>query len=184
MPKAFYRPILGRSKRADFDLIIQHVRDGLDSETKPKIIRWFEDYISNWKKDISFASRKNITKDGITIYVWPTGPDLDVWKYVSFGTRTHSITPKRAKVLAFNWAGPGGNKPLTFPYQGPPRLSSGATPFRVVFKKVDHPGIEPRHIEKQIAENPEHVKEFRADIEKFFRRGIRAAKRNIESRRQ
>jgi hypothetical protein len=185
MPKAFFRPIRSRAQREDFDLIIRSVHDGLDSETKPKIANWFVEWMDehHWSKDIQISTRKVINKDGITIYAWPTGPDAEIWKWVSNGTPPHDIEAKRGNFLRFRWDGKGTHRMLTVPYGFQEQARLKHPKGWVSPKRVKNPGIRPRHIEKQIAENPDHIKEFRSDIEKFFKRGIRAAKRNIESRK-
>lgn len=175
MPKVLFRPILARSKRSDFDLIIRHVERALDDTVKPEVVAAHEEEVKDWDHKVQFGSMKRVNDKGISIFVYPKGDNKDIYFWVSAGTPAHDITPKNAPFLEFKWGGPGSHKPKTFPYGKPLRLGGGQSPHHVKMLKVRHPGIEPRHFEKQIAD--EYYPRFRSVVEAAFKRGIRAAKK-------
>ncbi len=68
------------------------------------------------------------------------------------GTRAHEIVPRNAQALAFVWGGPGSYQAKTTPGM----LSSqagGPTGEAVFFKRVWHPGTEPRAWIAQLADD-------------------------------
>lgn len=174
MPKVLFRPILARGQRADFDKIIEEVNAEIDNTIKPELIAKHDEIVAGWNVKVSFGALKRVNENGITVFVYPKGENKEIYGYVTAGTRPHDIpkVPKPpGKSLKFKWGGKGSYKPATAPFAGPPRLSSGGKGEWVFPKQVKHPGIEPRHFEKKIAD--EYKPRFKNLIENAFRRGIR-----------
>lgn len=180
MPQVLFRAIRSRAKLEHFDIITEEVSRDQDNIIKPDLIRLHEDYVKDWKSvKVGFGSRKVITDTYIAVYVWPTGEGKDIYQVVSKGAPAHKIRARNFPTLKFDWAGPGTYHAKTFPYARPARLfTSGVMKTRFP-KEVDHPGFEPRRIEKQIGDK--YYPTFRRVTENAFRRGIRKAKNAIAS---
>ena len=77
------------------------------------------------------------------------GTDDAIYGYVNDGTKPHTIRPKRAKALRFQWGGKGSYMAKTRPrvigsQPGGPRGPQVALPF------VHHPGTEARNFDATI----------------------------------
>ena len=149
--------------------IAKEVEKAIDQEVKPRILGYAEKIVANWEHKPEFKARKLVSRSGIILYVYPTGPNKQYWIWTSRGTRSHKIRPKTAKMLVF----PSVYTPKTTP-RGPsyggPGTSSGDTVFAA---EVDHPGTKPRHFEEAWARWAK--KPSQREIENAMRRGARKA---------
>jgi len=176
MPRIYFRQIKGRARTPNWDLAIKEVEHEIDNRVKPDLLEYFNRIVAHWSDEHrpAFKAMKKITKQGISIYVFPAGPNAKIWKWVSVtGTKIHDITIKVAQWLIFRWDGKGSYKARTSAgghYGGPGQ----ATGRMRKFKKVTHPGFEPRGFEVHIARW--YAPKFYKYIENAFRRGIRKAK--------
>jgi len=176
MPQIHCRQVRSRGLRPDWDEVIKVVADGMDREVKPKILSYFFRIVAHWKEEDrpGFKATKRITRDYIKLYVFPTGPNKNIWKWVSVtGCKARDIVVRKAKWLRFRWAGPGSYKARTDKsghYKGPGEA------FGPIIRRfvVDWPGFDPRNFEKHIARWT--LKWYRRTMEKLFKKGIRAAK--------
>ncbi len=163
------RRVKGRKKHPNWSGIVKEVERTLDAKVKPQLLEYPKKVVANWKHKPDFKAMKRVTKDAISVYVYPTGPNKDYWIWTSRGTRPHIIRPKKAKILAF----PSVYKPKTTPrgpgYRGP-GVSSGPTVFA---KEVKHPGTKPRHFEEAWERYAQA--RFRKEMENAMRRGARNA---------
>ena len=172
MPQVLFRAI--KAKQSDFRVFYNEIEKALDGVVKPDLLAYFNKVVKAWKNPPVFQARKKISLVDMQIYVYPTGPNAEIWKYVSFGTRPHIIRPKRAKALSFQWGGPGSYKPRTTTsggYNGPGKVVGGKP---VAFKHVNHPGNKARNFEKFIARW--YKTRFKKVMDDAVRRGVRAAK--------
>ena len=170
MPQVLFRVI--KAKVPKWQPFHNEIAKALDSVVKPDLIAWFNKIVAAWKHRPSFKAKKSITPEEMQVYVYPTGMNAKIWRYVSGGTRRHIIRPKRAKALAFVWGGPGSYKPRTTTsggYKGPGK----ATGKDVLFKSVNHPGNKARNFERHIARW--YKKEFRRVMKNAVARGLRKA---------
>ena len=145
--------------------------DWLDNEAKPHLIERFEFVVANWKTRVTFKARKFMRADSISINIFPDD-GKDIWGYVVNGTPPHVIRPKRGKVLAFPWGGPGSYKPKTKPpakLGGPGTVAGGKPAFLPV---VHHPGTDARPFPKEIAKDEKPW--FGRNAENAWRRAIRS----------
>lgn len=163
------RPVRSRKTHPNWTGIVKEVERELDSYVKPRLLDYPRRIVASWEHKPDFKAMKRVTKDAISVYVYPTGPHRDIWQWVSRGTKPHIIRPKRAKVLAFpeiyeprtTVRGPG--------YKGPGK-SSGPTVFA---KEVHHPGTKARHFEEAWGRWAKTW--FRKAMENAMRRGARRA---------
>ena len=152
--------------------MIQELERTLDGVVKPHLIREFEKRVANWEHKVAFEARKFITPNSISVNVYPTGPNKQLWIWNTKGTRPHTIRAKNARTLAFPWGGPGSYKPKTRPvgqYGGPGVVMGGQMVFP---KQVRHPGTEAREHEKVIKEDNKQW--FAQTMENAWRRAIRS----------
>lgn len=153
----------------------KEIREAMDKKIKPALVKSHEKVVEDWTSDVGFAARTYIRKDSITVYVYPTGEDKEIWNYVDRGTKAHPIKAKNKPRLAFMWGGPGSYVPKTL--ARPARTVQGGgyvknptlrTPYQ-----VQHPGSEGRGFTKQIARDIEPF--FHKEINNAFRRVARKA---------
>lgn len=158
----------GRKKFANNAKIKRYMGDVMDNDVKPHFIKRFEMVVANWKHKVDFQARKFLRVDMIWLNVFPTGPNKQIWVWVSKGTKGPYPIPK---------AGPGflsfktGYKPKTrAPGKfGGPGIAVGPRVTGVM--QVQHPGIEAREFEKVIAEDEKPW--FSRTMENAWRRAIR-----------
>lgn len=170
MPKVAFRQVRSRGSLPNWDEVIKEVNRMIDQKTKPELIQLFNWIVANWHNKPTFRARKRVTRQALTIYVYPTGEEAKIWGYVSGGTRPHQIAAKRALRLKFKT----GYMPKTLPrqpyFKGPGKAYG---PWRAPLV-VNHPGNEPRDFEGEIQRDYKPV--FSKDMENAFRRGIRRAR--------
>jgi len=169
MPIVGARVIRGRKKFANYPQVRKVLGAALDNEAKPHFVQRFEMVTANWKHKPGFQARKFITADEIRLAVYPTGPNAQIWKWVSFGTRGGYQIPKGGPgFLAFQT----GYKPKTkAPGKfGGPGVFTGPKVMGVM--QVTHPGIEAREFEKTIADDERDW--YNRTVENAWRRAIRS----------
>jgi len=169
--------VKGRAKHPNWSGIAKEAEKTLDAVVKPRLLEYGNKVVANWEHKPQFKARKSVTKDAISVDVWPAGPHRDIWIWVSRGTglygpkhRKYPITPKKpGGVLVFPSVYIPKTRPRGPSYSGP-GSSSGPTIFA---KKVMHPGIKPRHFEEAWARWGKTW--FRREMENAMRRGARRA---------
>ena len=176
MPQIYCRQVRTRGLRPDWNQVIKSVEQAMDVSAKSDILSYFNRIVAHWKEEDrpAFRAMKRITKQAIKIYVYPTGPNKNIWKWVSVtGCKARTITIRVAEWLRFRWAGPGSYKARTTKsggYKGP-GVAIGPL---VRMKMVDWPGFDPRNFEAHIA--TWYRKRFYKIVNNAFKRGIRQAK--------
>jgi len=154
----------------------QKLGDFMDATVKPHFIGRFDEIVADWKHKVEFKARKYITNDSIKLAVYPTGPNKEIWVYVSEGTRRHTIRARNAPVLAFMWGGVGSYRPKTKPgsgiagpsFRGLGKVVGGEMHFP---REVHHPGSEGRHFPEFIAKAEKDW--YSREMENAWRRIIR-----------
>ena len=112
MPSVLFRPI--KAKQSDFRVFYKEIEKALDNTVKPELLTYFNNVIKDWNNQVQFAARKRILLEMLEVYVYPTGENADIWRYVTLGTRPHVIKPKgQGYPLKFNWGGYKSYKPRT-----------------------------------------------------------------------
>ena len=133
---------------ADFNkVVLDELNKTLNNKIKPPLLKSHTDIVKNWEHKPVFKAQKKVTSAKISVVVFPTGENKEIWEFVDKGTKPHIITPKNAKLLSFKT----NYKPKTL--ARPARTVSGggkSTGSRVVAKSVRHPGSEPRKFEEII----------------------------------
>jgi len=130
----------------------REVEKTIDGTVKPELLTYFTRITNLWKHKVAFQARKRITAQGITLYVYPTGPNKMLWVW-SFPLRYRK-----------------GYKPRTgrgYRYRGPGKATG---PWRSRHQ-VEHPGIKAREFEKHIKRF--YQPKFRRHMENALRRGAR-----------
>lgn len=174
------RQVRGRAKHPNWAGIVKELEKTMDRETKPMLVEYHERIVAEWAGEKpKFKAKKKITRDAISVYVYPTGgKGKDKWIWLTQGTglygpkhRKYTITPKKkGGVLAF----PSLYTPRTRPGAGGQYKGAGKSSGPTVFAaSVEHPGIKPRPFPKVIARwaRPK----FRRQMRNAIRRGIRRA---------
>jgi hypothetical protein len=173
MPQILFQAI--RAKPVKWDAFYKEIADTLDKEVKPALLTYFRRVTKSWTNEPEFNAKRTITRDAMAVYVNPFGPNADIWKYVSLGTKPHVIRPKgKGYPLKFEWGGYGSYKSKTTTsggYKGPGKVVGGKT---VRFMQVKHPGNKARRFEKHIARW--YAPQFRRTMKNAVARGLRRAK--------
>ncbi len=172
MPKVLFRQF--RTRKINLSDFRQEVEATIERKTKPELLSEFGKVVDDWQHKPEFRARKVINTKGLTVYVFASGENASIWKYVSLGTRPHPIFPRRARVLKECRRRPGSYKPKTWPRgnYGGPGVATGDVVYRY---HVNHPGNAPRDFEGAIGEKYAPI--FRRDMENAIRRAIRRIKR-------
>lgn len=171
MPQVLFRAI--KAKPVKWAPFYNEIATTLDKVVKPDMIAWFDKIVAKWKHQPNFKAMKKITRTDMSVYVYPTGPNAQIWRYVSQGTKGPYPIPKdgntTAKMLRFR----GKYKARTTTsggYKGPGR----ATGKWQIRKRVTHPGIKARNFEKHIARW--YKPTFTRTMKNAVARGLRKAK--------
>lgn len=116
--------------------------------------RRMEDTVKGWSSSPTVRVEMEYPRGGGftgRVYI-----DDKIYYIVNWGARRHYITPRRAPILSFNWAGPGSYVPSTKPGS----LKSGTrrkVGSRVSFMRVNHPGSKGRRFDKQLVQRFERI---------------------------
>ena len=167
MAKILFRAIRTRSGYPAWPNMMKEAEKVIDNIVKLELLTYFTRITDLWDHQVTFQARKRVTDEGITLYVYPTGPNKDLWIWTSGGTKPHVIVPKAAGYpLRFRT----GYKPRTgrgYRYRGPGK-SVGPWVFTY---EVKHPGTKAREFEKHIKRF--YTPKFRRHMENALRRGAR-----------
>lgn len=167
MPKILFREIRTRSSYPNFGNMVREVERTIDTVVKPELLDYFTRITKLWKHQVDFQARKQITAQGITLYVYPTGPHKMLWVWTSEGTRPHTIVPKAAGYpLRFRTRYQPRTKP-GYKYRGP---GKAVGPWVAAYR-VQHPGTKPREFEKHIKRF--YQPKFKRHMENALQRGAR-----------
>ena len=167
MPTVAYRITRGRRKFVKSPEIKAALGVTLDTVVKRRFLIRFRRVVGNWNHKPVFQARKFITTDYLKVNVFPTGPNAQIYKWVTDGTRAHIIRARNAPMLAFQL----GYKPKTRPvgqYGG----MGVATGSKVFAKEVRHPGTKAREFERAIKEDEKDW--VNRTLENAWRRAIRS----------
>ena len=168
MPTVAYRVVRSRRKFIKAPEIKAALGVTLDTVVKRRFLIRFRRVVGNWKHKPVFQARKFITMEYLKVNVFPTGPNKQIYKWVTDGTKAHVIKARNAPALAFQL----GYKPKTRPvgqYGG----MGVATGKRVYAQEVHHPGTKPREFERAIKEDEKAW--VNKTLENAWRRAIRSA---------
>lgn len=173
MPTVAYRAIRSRRKFIKSKEIKAYLGAHLDSDVKPRLVRRFDLIVANWHHKPEFRARKYITADFIKVHVYPAGPNKQIYKWVTGGTKPHPIPKHGPGFLAFVWGGPGSYKAKTKPVGqfGGPGVVVGGT-LRSGVMQVQHPGTEARKFEESVRNDAKRW--YSRTMENAWRRAIRS----------
>lgn len=172
MPRVAFRTIRSRKPFLDSAAAVKELERTLDGVVKPHFIKQFDMRVANWHHKPQFQARKFITREAISVNVFPAGPHKQLWIWNTEGTRPHPIRAKRAKTLAFMGGGAiYVSKTAPIGKFGGPGIVYGGYP--VFPKAVQHPGTEARQHEKVIAADSKRW--YSQTMENAWRRAIRRA---------
>ncbi len=173
MPQILFRVI--KAKPPNWQAFYSEIAKTLSDEVAPKLISYFERVTNPWRNQPKFVSKFRLTRQSATVDVFPIGPNANIWRYVSKGTRPHPIQPKGPGYpLRFKWGGKGSYKARTTTsggYNGPGKVVGGKA---VRFMRVNHPGNKPRNFERHIARW--YAPQFRRTMKNAVARGLRRAR--------
>jgi len=167
MPTVAYRAVRSRRKFVKAPEIKVALGVTLDDVIKKRLLKRFQVVVGNWEHKPRFQARKFITTDYLKVNVFPTGPNAQIYKWVTDGTRAHTIRARNAPMLAFQL----GYKPKTKPVgqYGGMGVATGA---KVFAKEVHHPGTKAREFEKAIKEDEKEW--VSRTLKNAWRRAIRS----------
>lgn len=170
MAKILFRQIKARAGYPNFDAMLREVEKTIEARVKPELLVAFNEIVADWEHHVDFRARKLLTAEGISVYVWPTGPNAKFWIWVSGGTKAHTIVSEAVGVpLRFRT----DYHPKTQPIRGGVRYGGPGISIGpwVAKESVEHPGIKPREFEKHIARL--YMPKFRKHMEAALRRGAK-----------
>jgi len=171
MPQVLFRAI--RAKPINWQAFYDEIARTMDAEVKPALLKYFERVTKSWRHSQTFAAQEKITRDKVSVNVWPTGADAQIWRYVSKGTKgPYWIVSKNPSKYPLKFR--TGYKPRTTTsggYKGPGRAFGKIV--RPLY--VSHPGIKARNFEKHIARWYAPV--FRRTMKNAMARAMRRASR-------
>lgn len=140
------------------------------AKSLPALRKLFRETVNGWsqKPDFGWAQRKSA--DEVTINVYPTGPNADIWTLVNEGSPRHDIYPKKpGGILAFR----PGYRSATKPGQlrSGRKYRSGKTVFAKYI--IDHPGFEGRKFTEMIAQTfaEDYAMDMQEAVTEVARRG-------------
>lgn len=172
MPKILVRVITPkRLKFIDLDKLDRELRGVLKSKISPMVIREFKKTIRGWKNKPLFRDRVIITANFIKVIVFPSGINRDQYIWVHDGVKARTIIPRADNVLgrlSFQTDYAASTRPGMVWSRSNTRSGPWVHPTF-----VNWPGIEPRHFSKEIARDPNILKEFRREVENAIRRASR-----------
>lgn len=118
------------------DPVLLHLTHAMSARTK------------GWSDTPDFEGRMIDTTQRLGIEIVPKGLGSKRWRWVSLGTKPHTISPKRKGYLTIKW----GHTSFTKPGNIYGRTSGGtySGPFIRSSRPVHHPGIRPRLFEENI----------------------------------
>lgn len=133
------------------------IKDKMEGITKGKT-----DLSREWEHKVKFAVQVREERGEIRLYAYPT-TNQDVWHWVSKGTKPHVIEAKNAEALVFQW-GFAKYSPPPKSYPKGAVLPPGGGAETVAFKRVHHPGTEPRNFEERAMKDFRIPRQFREDV--------------------
>lgn len=131
-----------RPSRLKEDAMQQALVNGMH-KVATQIKQDFEKTVQTWDEKPRFETHASLSSSELTVVV---DTNSTVYRYVSEGTKPHTIRPKRVRALAF----PGVYNAKTTPGVLEAK-SGGASGDMVYTKEVRHPGTQPRKFHEQIA---------------------------------
>lgn len=146
--------------------MIREVERTFRTEIKAELLSYFYRVVEEWKHKVRFEATIMVSNKGIWIYVYPVGPNANLWIWTSGGTEPHTITPKGPYPLVFRTEYQPKTRP-GYKYRGP---GESVGPWVATYA-VKHPGTKPREFEKHI--NRFYLPKFRRRVENALRRGAR-----------
>jgi hypothetical protein len=176
--KAFFRGVRAKQRKLALANVAgdayKEIARVMDREVKPALVKAHERVVKDWDSDVGFAAKKFLRRDSITVYVFPTGEDKEVWGYVDLGTRPHKMPAVVGKLMVFKAGGTYVPKTMAKPARtvvGGGYVQGGVKVFATKRKEFTHPGSEGRGFTEQIAK--EMQPDISQAIENAFRRVAR-----------
>ena len=173
MPTVAYRAVRERRKFVKAPEIKAALGVTLDTVVKRRFLIRFRRVVGNWNHKPAFQARKFITTEYLKVNVFPAGPNKQIYKWVTDGTKGPYKIPKAGPgYLAFVWGGPGSYKPKTKPVGQYGGMGVATGTLRRGIMQVTHPGITPREFEKAIKDDEKEW--VSRTMELAWRRAIRS----------
>ena len=147
-------------------VIRNSIFNALKTTTGPHMRRLFEPTVSGWKTDVKFIQSGHNWISEVAVIVFTRS---SVYAYVNNGTPPHIITPRRRGMLRFQAGYRAGTQPRVLSSRRPQRFGD-----IVGAGRVNHPGIEPRDFDVEVAE--EIYPEFVETVQDAIGLGINWAK--------
>ena len=119
----------------------------MKDRTGPEMRRLFKGTVAGWKHPPNFTQRFASTGDEISVAVFASGTNKNQYALVNYGSKKHTITPRRGGMLRFQQGYNAGTKPGSLSSRAPRR--SGSFVSR---KIVHHPGFKAREFDASVAE--------------------------------
>lgn len=114
----------------------------------PVLRKLFKETVFGWSRKPDFGWSQSKSASEITIRMYPTGPNAEIWALVSAGAPRHTIQPQKPNgILSFRPGYRSATKPGTLKSS---RAYRSGKP--VIAKVVDHPGFEGRNFPELIAQ--------------------------------
>jgi hypothetical protein len=139
---------------------IQAIAEAQRKQTAPDLKQLFAETVQGWNNPPIWGQHQTITRNKISIAVYPTGDNAQQYEWVNNGTRAHDIFPRNAGgMLRFRT----GYTPSTRPRILSSRPFNRFGPY-MSWAMVHHPGIrDPRAFDETIAE--QYADQFEQDMQ-------------------
>lgn len=114
-------------------------------KTIPELELAFKQTVDGWEHKPDFKGEQKVSSSSITVSVFPSGPNADLYGLVSRGSPRHVIRPRSGGMLSFQ----PGYRPATQPRLLSSRAKQRSGGF-VSSRAVFHPGFEAREFAEAI----------------------------------
>ena len=167
MPRIVFRAITPKRAELLNNRVVRQevIKEGID-DAKRQAINMANATVRTWEGKPTFKGRFFATANEIGVDITPQGPNAPKWIWVTLGTRSRFVRPRRAKALRFR-AG----------YRAKTRVrvigSRSGGPFGGVVFSQGHriSGIKAREFEIEIAKRLR--RRFERRVERALRRAVR-----------
>jgi len=140
------------------------IEKALRTRTAPELRRKFAKTVDGWGHKPDFSQKFANRSGYVSATVYASGPNADQYAIVNYGSRPHTITPKRGGMLRFQPGYSAATRPRVIGSRAKRRSGSPIGAF-----SVKHPGFEAREFDIAIAE--EIADSFEKDVQDAIIRG-------------
>lgn len=125
-------------------IIRNNIYQALKTQIGPRMKQLFEPTVEGWSDKPQFHQSGHSWVSEVAVRVWT---DSERYRWVNNGTPAHVITPRSRGMLRFRPGYSAGTRPRVLSSRRPQRSGEYVSAWH-----VNHPGIEARDFDKEVAE--------------------------------